>query len=48
MQLILKSFLGKQAKGLSTNSVSRLKQQWEVEYDQWRKCDLSKRQYLYI
>ncbi|WP_150138394.1 transposase [Candidatus Enterovibrio escicola] len=44
----LKSLLDKQAKRLSANSVSRLKQQWEVEYDQSRKRDLSKRRYVYI
>lgn len=48
MQPALESHLGKQAKGLSANSVSRLKQQWEAEYDQWRKRDLSKRRYFYI
>ncbi len=46
MQPALKSLLGKQGKGLSANSVSRLKQQWETEYVQWRKRDLSKRQYV--
>ncbi|WP_263363509.1 transposase [Candidatus Enterovibrio escicola] len=48
MPSALESFLGKQAKGLSVNSVSRFKQQWEAEDDQWRKCDLSKRRYIYI
>ena len=48
MQPALESLLGKEAKGLSANSVSRLKQQWEAEYEQWRKRDLSKRQYVYV
>jgi len=48
MQPALESLLGKQAKGVSANSVSRLKQQWEAEYDQWRKRDLSKRRYVYV
>ena len=48
MQPALESLLGKQAKGLSANSVSRLKQQWEAEYGQWRKRDLSKRRYVYV
>ena len=48
MQPALESLLGKQAKGLSSNSVSRLKLQWEAEYDIWRKRDLSKRRYVYI
>ncbi|PCS21797.1 hypothetical protein BTN49_2618 [Candidatus Enterovibrio escicola] len=30
------------------NRVSRLKQQWEAEYDQWRKRVLSRRWYVYI
>lgn len=48
MQPTLESLLGKQAKGLSANTVSRLKQQWEQEYDHWRKRDLSKRRYVYL
>ena len=48
MQPALESLLGKEAKGLSANSVSRLKQQWEAEYEQWRKRDLSKRRYVYV
>ncbi len=48
MQPALESLLGKQASGLSANTVSRLKQQWEGEYDEWRKRDLSKRHYVYI
>ncbi len=48
MQPALKSLLGKQAKGLSSNSVSRLELQWETEYVQWLKRDLSKRQYVYV
>ena len=48
MQPALESLLGEQAKGLSANSVSRLKQQWETEYEQWQKRDLSKRKYVYI
>ena len=48
MQPALESLLGKDAKGLSANTVSRLKQQWEQDYDVWRKRDLSKRRYVYI
>nr|WP_223823765.1 transposase [Candidatus Enterovibrio escacola] len=48
MQSALGSLFGKQTKGLSANSVYQLKQQWEAEYDQCRKHDLSKRQYVYI
>ncbi|WP_150138457.1 transposase [Candidatus Enterovibrio escicola] len=41
MQPALESLLGKQAKGLSANCVSRFKQQWEAKQDQWYKRDLS-------
>ena len=48
MQPALESLLGEEAKGLSANTVSRLKQQWEQDYDTWRRRDLSKRRYVYI
>ena len=48
MQPALETLLGKHAKGLSANTVSRLKQQWEQDYDSWRQRDLSKRRYVYI
>lgn len=48
MQPTLESLLGKGAKGLSANTVSRLKKKWEAEYTQWRKRDLSKKRYVYI
>ena len=48
MQPALESLLGEDAKGLSANTVSRLKQQWEQDYDVWRQRDLSKRRYVYI
>jgi transposase-like protein len=48
MQPALESLLGEDAKGLSANTVSRLKQQWEQDYDAWRQRDLSKRRYVYI
>jgi len=48
MQPALESLLGKGTKGLSANTVSRLKQSWEDDYDQWRKRDLSKRRFVYI
>jgi putative transposase len=44
----LAGLLGANAKGLSSNTISRLKQTWEGEYGQWRKRDLSKRRYVYI
>ena len=44
----LKSLLGADASGLSAGTISRLKRQWEDDYDQWRKRDLSNRRYVYI
>lgn len=44
----LKSLLGVDAKGLSSNTISRLKQCWEDDYNQWRKRDLSSRRFVYI
>lgn len=48
MQPALEVLLGDGAKGLSANTVSRLKQSWEQDYDEWRRRDLSKRRYVYI
>ena len=48
MQPALETLLGEGATGLSTNTVSRLKQSWEQDYDSWRKRDLSKRRYVYL
>ena len=48
MQPALEELLGAGAKGLSSNTVSKLKQQWEQDYDQWRQRDLSRRRYVYI
>ena len=48
MQPALSALLGDTAKGLSANTVSRLKQQWESDYDKWRRRDLSTRRYVYI
>lgn len=48
MQPALVSLLGDQAKGLSANSVSRLKAAWETEYHQWSGRSLAKRRYVYI
>ena len=46
-QEALASLLGDQAKGLSANTVSRLKKQWEDEHTEWRKRDLDDRRYVY-
>jgi putative transposase len=48
MQPALEALLGDGATGLSANTVSRLKQSWEADYDQWRQRDLSKRRYVYL
>ncbi len=48
MQPALETLLGEGASGLSANTVSRLKQGWEQDYDQWRHRDLSKRRFVYI
>ena len=43
----LESILGKQAKGLSAQTIVRLKRIWEQEYAEWTKRDLSKVEYVY-
>lgn len=44
----LQSLLGVDASGLSAGTISRLKRQWEEDYEEWRKRDLSKRRYVYV
>lgn len=44
----LSSLLGKNAKGLSANTISRLKSQWLDEHYQWRHQDLSQKRYVYF
>lgn len=44
----LTALLGKDAPGLSANTISRLKEVWKHEYEQWSKRDLSGKQYVYI
>ena len=44
----LASLVGRDAKGLSPATVSRLKSVWEGEYDQWQKRDLSRKRYVYF
>jgi len=46
-QEALAALLGDQAKGLSANTVSRLKAQWQDEYEDWRGRDLRKQRYVY-
>ena len=44
----LQSLLGADASGLSAGTISRLKKQWEQDYDQWWHRDLSNRRYVYL
>jgi putative transposase len=47
-QEALSALLGKHAKGLSANTVSRLKVKWQKEHSEWQKRDLSNKNYVYI
>jgi putative transposase len=38
----LKALLGPDATGFSAKTVARLKTQWTAEYDDWRKSDLGR------
>lgn len=44
----LKHLLGNDAPGLSATTISRLKQDWEQNYKDWNKRDLSKKRYVYV
>lgn len=44
----LQALLGEEAKGLSANTISRLKSKWEEERNTWSKRDLSLKHYVYI
>lgn len=46
-QEALSALLGDQAKGLSANTVSRLKAQWLDEHQAWCRRDLADRRYVY-
>lgn len=48
MGAALKVLLGPDAKGLSANTVSRLKRDWANEYDGWRDRPLDNDQWVYI
>jgi len=43
----LVALVGDQAKGLSANTVSRLKTQWQDEHRDWQRQDLSQKRYVY-
>jgi putative transposase len=47
-QEALAALLGKDAPNLSTAVIARLKSEWEDEYRQWQKRDLSARHYVYV
>lgn len=44
----LEAILGENAKGLSASTVVRLKKQWEQDYKEWAKRDLSGKRYVYF
>lgn len=46
-QEALTALLGERAGGLSASTLSRLKQHWITEHEQWRKRDLGLRRYIY-
>ena len=44
----LQALVGDHAKGLSANTVARLKARWLDEYSDWRRRDLSQKRYVYL
>jgi len=44
----LSVLVGPDAKGLSANSIARLKQKWSDDYQSWKQKDLSKETWVYI
>ena len=48
MGAALKMLLGPEATGFSAKTISRLKGQWAAEYDDWRKADLSREEWVYV
>lgn len=44
----LKHLLGPAAPGLSAATICRLKQDWEQDYQNWTRRDLSKKRYVYV
>ena len=48
MQEALQALLGPEAKGLSAAVISRLKREWETEYEDWCRRDLSKERWVYL
>jgi len=48
MGAALKMLLGPEATGFSAKTISRMKSQWATEYDDWRKADLSRDEWVYV
>jgi len=48
MGAALKALVGPDATGFSAKTVSRLKTQWAGDYDQWRKTDLGRDDWVYV
>jgi transposase-like protein len=46
--LALRSLLGEQADTISASTITRIKREWEAEYDEWRQSDLSDEEYAYL
>ena len=44
----LAALLGKDAPGLSSSTVARLKEVWADEHGRWKRRDLSSRRYVYV
>ena len=44
----LKHLLGPNAPGLSAATISRLKQDWKQDYQDWTRRDLNKKRYVYV
>jgi len=44
----LSSLLGTEAPGLSASTVTRMKEGWRQEYEEWRRRDLSEKRYVYL
>ncbi len=48
MEAALKVLVGHEAQDLSASTISRLKQEWGQQYQQWRETPLDKDQWVYI
>lgn len=44
----LAALIGKEAPGLSSSTISRLKEAWTEEHERWQKRDLSAKHYVYF